>query len=370
MNIAYLVHNLRDAAVRRRVALFEDAGFAVRIAGFHRDPQPPATVGGATAVSLGRTSDGALVQRVLSVLRHVVRPGAVRRLMRDADVVVARNLETLVIARRAAAPGQRIVYECLDIHRLLLGHGPASRWLHRLEAWALRGVERVFVSAPAFRDAYFRDTIEYRGEVLLVENLVPVAEGGVPEVIVPPAAPPWVIGWFGMLRCRRSLDMLKAIAARSEGRIAVLIAGVPATDLFPDFAAEVADAPGVRFVGSYTAQDLPALFGQIHFVWAIDYFEEGLNSSWLLPNRLYESIAHGAVPIALREVATGDWLAERGVGIRLRDPATELPALLEAMTPARYVGLRDAVAAVPAKAVTMDARRTRAFAHAIVGEPA
>jgi glycosyltransferase involved in cell wall biosynthesis len=369
MQIAYLVHDLNDAAVRRRVALFEAAGLRLRLAGFHRDAHVPATVGSAAVTPLGRTSDGALVQRALSVLRNVLWPFTTRRLTRDADVIVARNLETLVVARCARRKGQRLVYECLDIHRLLLGDGLASRWLHRLEAWALKHVDLVFVSAPAFRDAYFRKHIGYEGDVLLVENLVPRPEGGMPPVIEPPPPEPWVIGWFGMLRCRKTFGMLKALAAGSGGRIEVLIAGRASTDMFDDFDREAAEAPGVRFLGGYTAEDLPRLFGQVHFVWAIDYFEEGLNSVWLLPNRLYESIAHGAVPLALRSVATGEWLGEHGAGILLDDPMAELPALIDRMTAADYRGLRAAVARVPAAAVTMDDSRARAVARTIAGVP-
>ena len=49
-----------------------------------------------------------------------------------ANVILARNLEMLVLAIRARkryAPQARVVYECLDIHRMLLSnrlHGGCS----------------------------------------------------------------------------------------------------------------------------------------------------------------------------------------------------------------------------------------------------
>lgn len=367
MKLAYLVHDLGDAAVRRRVALFQAAGLTVAIGGFQRDSGAPSPIGGVVPVSFGRTRDGALAQRVAAVLRHAALPGAVRALVADAEVIVARNLETLVLARRAARPGQRIVYECLDIHRLLLGEGAASRMLHAIERWALDGVVLVVVSAPAFRDRYFVDRIGYRGEVMLVENLVPRLDDAPVRVVDPPPGPPWVIGWFGMLRCRRSFDLLKAVAAAGNGRVEVVIAGRPSPGVFADLPGEAEAAPHVRYLGGYTADDLPDLFGRIHCIWAIDYFEEGLNSAWLLPNRLYEGVAHGAVPIALRSVATGAWLEEHGVGLLLDDPAAELPPLLDALTPAAYAALHRAVAGVPANAVTMDQAQARAIAAAITG---
>ncbi|HWU03912.1 MAG TPA: hypothetical protein VN222_14325, partial [Novosphingobium sp.] len=337
--IAYLVHDLQDAAVARRVAMLRHAGHRLRLAGFHRRGTAPARVSDVAATTLGRTQDGRLVARLLSVLRHFCMPGRVRAITADADVLVARNLETLVLAARVRRDGQRLVYECLDIHRLLLSAGMAGRLVRAIEGWAMRRLDLLVVSAPAFRDAYFAGQRGYCGPSLLLENKVPAYAPGqaagqvaVPE---PPSrgflgtrAAPWVIGWFGMLRCRRTLEMLGQIAARSHGRIEVLIAGKPSPAEFADFAGTVGAMPGVRYVGPYTPADLPGLFGQIHFIWAIDYFEEGLNSQWLLPNRLYEGIAHGAVPIALDKVATGQWLRQRGAGLRVAQPVAELDALL------------------------------------------
>lgn len=369
MNVLYLVHNVADAAVRRRVELLEQTGARVALAGFHRDAAPPVQVASAPVTALGHTADGALAARALSVLRHWLRPRRLRTLTARRDVIVARNLETLVLARRARRQGQRLVYECLDIHRLLLARGPAGRLLRAIESWALRGVDLVVVSAPAFRDAYFRTFRGYGGPIALVENKVPSAGDDASAAAPPVPAGPWVIGWFGMLRCRRTFDTLARLAARSDGHITVLIAGRPSPDVFADLPAEAGAAPGVRFAGAYTASDLPGLLAQVHFVWAIDWFEEGLNSAWLLPNRLYESLAHGAVPLALRGVETGRWLARQGAGVLLDDPERDLPALLSSLDTAGYAALRRAVAAVPRAAVVMDRAAARAVGRTILGLP-
>lgn len=376
MTISYLVHDLHDAAVVRRIALLRGQGKAVRVAGFRRRDEVPAEVAGAPALDLGRTRDGRLAERVLSVLRHVLRPGRLRRLTTGADVLLARNLEALVLAARVRRPGQRLVYECLDIHRLLLGSGLASRLLLAIEHWAMRGVDLVVVSAPAFRDAYFVTRRGWQGPVLLVENKVQSAALPGPERLADADAltpdRPWVIGWFGMLRCRRTLDILGEVVRKSEGRVKVVIAGVPSAAVFEDFAGSVARYPGVCYLGPYTPADLPRLFATIDFIWAIDYFEEGLNSAWLLPNRLYEGLAHGAVPLALANVETGAWLRRNGVGVLLDDPVAELPALLAGLSPAGFRQLRDAVAALPGETVWMSPAECATIAARIAGsgEPA
>jgi len=115
MRISYLVHDLHDAAVARRIALLRGQGAQVRVAGFRRRDAVPGEIAGAPAVDLGRTRDGKLLARVWSVLRHCLAPRRLRAETATADVLVARNLEALVLAARVRTPGQRLVYECLDI---------------------------------------------------------------------------------------------------------------------------------------------------------------------------------------------------------------------------------------------------------------
>ncbi len=340
--IAYLVHDLGDAAVARRVEGLQAGGGAVALAGFYRRAAP-ASIAGAPALAIGRSHDGRLAARALLVLRRLLFPGKLRAMVRGADVVMARNLEMLAIAARLARKGQPVVYECLDIHRSLLSSGPGGRVLRFIERSLLSRTARVIVSSPAFERDYFRARQGWPGPVDLVENKV----AALPDIPPPQDGQgPWVIGWFGMLRCRRSLAILSDLAARSHGRVRVLIAGLPSPDIFPDFPAAIARLQGVEYAGPYRPGDLPRLYGRVHFAWCIDYFEEGLNSAWLLPNRLYESLAHGAVPVALADVETGRWLAAADVGLRL--PSGEaLGPVLTGMTAAQHTRLAAAVRALP-----------------------
>lgn len=364
--LAYFVHDVSDAAVLRRVRMFQSAGVAVTVIGFRRRPTPLTSVDGARVVDLGQTGDGRFVQRIWAVLRNMVQFDVVRAAVADVDVIVARNLETLVLGARAAR-GRRLVYECLDIHRMLLTDGILPRLVQRVERGALRDVDLIVTSSPRFADSYFRDRRGLDTPVLLVENKVPL-ENATTERFGPPSTVghPWVIGWFGMLRCKRSLAILSEMAAASQGRIEILIAGMPSDAEFTDFAGTVAAMPGVTFVGRYTAADLPALYGRVHFAWAIDYFEEGLNSTWLLPNRLYEALGHGAVPIALSQVETGAWLSRHDVGLVIEGPE-EVPRRLSAMTADEYSRLATAVSALPAAATTMTAEESQSVVDTIVG---
>jgi hypothetical protein len=129
----------------------------------------------------------------------------------------------------------------------------------------------------------------------------------------------------------------------------VVIAGRPSPKEFPGFAEMVAKEPFVTFLGPYRFEQLPALYGGVHFSWAIDYFEQGLNSSWLLPNRIYESSLFGAVPIGSEGVETAKWLADKQIGLTLSgEPEAALSHIVSTMTDQRYRQLFDALQRIPA----------------------
>ncbi len=368
MKIAYFVHDLNDAAVRRRVLMLQAGGAQVTLIGFRRSDHAPASVEGGPATDLGRTHDARLGRRALSVASSLMRTRALGAAA-GADVIIARNLEMLAIAARARAlhaPRASLVYECLDVHRAMLSSKPAAGVLRALERRLMKGVDALIISSPAFQQGYFSPRQGWNGRTQLVENKV-LALAGAPDHLRASAGPgpPWRIGWFGVIRCRKSLDMLAALAAGSNGAVEVVIRGRPALHEFEDFDRVVAETPGLRFEGPYRPQDIGELYDEVHFAWAIDYFEEGLNSSWLLPNRLYEGGLHGVVPLALSEVETGRWLARQGAGVLVADPLADLPGFFAALTPQAYEAERRKVLAIPAGSFRADAADCRELVEAL-----
>lgn len=372
MKLAYFVHDLTDPAVARRLRMLKAGGADPVVLGFRRADVAPQRLEGCPTVDLGRTYDARLGHRAKATVLAALRAGGLREVLAGAQVVMARTLEMLTVAdaaRRLNKLKAPLVYECLDVHRVMLAEG--------LKGWLLRGVERALmrrssllvVSSPAFVEAYFAPLqgvgAALRLPVLLVENKVLDLDGEAgARPPAPPPGPPWRIGWLGAIRCRRSLEILTGLAARRPDLAEVRIHGRPAYVEFDDFDGQVARTPGVSFGGAYTAADLPRLYGDVHFSWAIDYMEEGLNSSWLLPNRIYESGRYGAVPIALSGVQTGRWLAERGFGVRLESPA-ELEEFLERLDEAAYAALRAELEAVPEAAFTADLPSCRSLVEGL-----
>lgn len=364
--LLYIVHDLTDAAVARRVEMLRAGGGELTVAGFCRATTAPFSVGGAATINLGRTHDARLVQRMISVLLRAAFPGATAGAAKDADVIVARNLESLVIAACVRRPGTRLIYECLDIHRTLLGSSRIHKAVQYIERLLLRQIDGLIVSSPAFLREYFASRLPPQVPATLVENKVLAIDAPVPEASPRPSAPPWRIGWFGNLRCQRSFEQLATLAMEAEGKIEVMIAGRPSAAEFPNFDAMVAAAPGLRFAGAYTPTDLPRLYANCHFAWAIDYFEEGQNSAWLLPNRAYEAPLFGAVPVALAEVETGRHLRALGAGLVIESFA-KLRGILSSMDQKTYAALVNQVASIPRDQLVVDRSECVKLVETLVG---
>lgn len=350
--ILYLAHDLSDPAIHRRVQMLKDGGAAVTVAGFHRTDSPINDISGCPVLPLGRTYNGRFIQRIGAVLRTLLRPSAGIPALAP-DVIIARNLEMLAIGVRARSAAPRapvLVYESLDIHRLLLGRGITARGLRELEGWLSRRASLLVTSSPSFVTQYFTPVSRVRLPVTVCENKIYDA-GGALTAAAPARGegPPWRIGWFGIIRCRKSLALLSSLVRESGGAIEVVIRGRPALDQIPEFHDIVAATPGMRFEGPYSyPADLAAIYGCVHFSWAIDMYEEGLNSSWLLPNRLYEGGMFDAVPIAIEDVATGAYLSQLGLGVTLARPlGTALEKFFARLTPDRYRALSETARNIP-----------------------
>lgn len=322
LHVLYLVHDLTDPAVSRRVAMLEAGGARVAVAGFRRDDRAaPTRLGGCAPIDLGVTRDGKFAQRIAAVAGAALALRARLAAVDQPDIIIARHLEMLALADRAkglfpARPA--IVYESLDIHRLLLAGNAVGRTMRAAERRFARSAKLLLTSSPAFLRDYFEPYGQLGAPALLLENKVLDLNGRSLAPNRPASGEPWKIGWFGALRCVRSLDTLIDLTRRLDGRVELVLRGRPAYDAIPDFDDLVEAAPHVAFHGSYrNPDDLEAIYGAVHFNWAIDFFEEGLNSEWLLPNRLYEGGRHGAIPVARAGTETARFLADRGIGIVL-----------------------------------------------------
>ena len=349
--VAFFAHDEKDAAIRRRVESLESTGH--RIIGFAMRRSARAELGW-NEVDLGRTYDANYVQRLCAIARGVRRSAAAHEKLASADVVYARNLDTALCALAAMnmkGISRPFIYECLDIHRLMHRRDAIGLLMRRLERTILAKSTLLIVSSPAFLRDYFEVRHPKRFTPRLVENRIldHPSLGSRPS----PSrghAPPLRIGWFGVLRCERSLRLMEGLASRFKGDIEIVMAGYPDLNLH-SFHERIRKHFNMRYLGRYKSpEDLPAIYAAADIVWAGDFHDAGFNSRWLLPNRIYEGGYFATPAIAPEGTETANWIENRGGGFVLEEPMEQsLPDLIHHLRrdPARITRARDRLLEAP-----------------------
>lgn len=346
--VAYFAHDIADAAIARRAQALRSAGISVAMLAMRRSATPPPS----DVIDLGRTHDARFAHRLAAL--GAALPTALRQRARlaQADLWIARNLDmTLLAAAVRAAIGSRapLLYECLDVHRLMTHGGMVGTALRNLEKAVIDASAGIIVSSPGFVREYFAPRFDAAAKTILIENRLGAGLALPPRPLPTATRPdrPLTIGWFGNLRCRRSLALMRAVARLPN--VAVRLCGYPALTEIPDFDAQVQAEPGLVYGGRYAyPNDLAAIYGAVDLVWAGDFHDAGANSRWLLPNRLYEGGYFGVPPIAPAESETGLWLKAHGLGFTLPEPLeTTLPDFIRSIALDSVAAARATMLAAP-----------------------
>lgn len=333
---------------------FEVTGFMMRRTNMNPDFEPFWD-----NVHLYQAENESMLRRLGVVIGSIFKLLAHRDKLAGADVIVARNLDMLTIAVAARVfvrPQPPVIYECLDIHGLMTNPGLKGRIARAVERHLLARTKALIVSSPAFMREYFLPVQNWRGMFTLVENKLWIEEGG-PGRPLPPRgemAGEWTeerplrLSWVGTLRCANSLAILAEAADRMGPRLQVALHGIVHDHAIPDFHEILAARPNMTWHGAYDYPDgLAGIYEASDLVWSQDLWQWGTNSTWLLPNRIYEASYFGCPSIAVDGSETGRRVAD-GLGWTI--PVAEagaLCALLEQLSPSDVMNKRRALLARP-----------------------
>ncbi len=321
MKIAFFGHDSSDAAVKKRVRSMQQDG--IDVVGFMMYRR--ATTLSYKNIDLGQTYDGKFLQRIKQVWTGARKAAKHRTELESTDVIFARNLDMLLCAYLTKAfLGLKtpVIYESIDIHRLLYRRDLLGSFMRLIERHFLRRSKGVIVSSPGFLEHHFEKY--YKGEYkhVLIENrgsegtFVP-ARPRTKETWAPSEAStrPLSLGWVGMLRCQRSLDMMCLLAEQFKDQLVIKLHGIPALVEVPNFEAQIEQHQNITYAGRFSApEDLFEIYSGIDIVWAGDFMDAGSNSDWLLPNRIYEGGYFAVPPVAPIGTQTEKWISERACG--------------------------------------------------------
>ena len=127
---------------------------------------------------------------------------------------------------------------------------------------------------------------------------------------------------------------MRALAARFPDKLHFYPRGYPSVSDAAGIAALLEGLPNLEWSRAYQYPgDLADIYGQIDFNWTFDFADAGANSTWLLPNRIYEGGLFACPALADASTETGQWVPGHAAGWTLREPFASTPAtFLEILT--------------------------------------
>jgi len=359
--VAFFGHDCTESTVIKRARAFAACGVAVEGFTFRRQKFNRDYVPEWRDTNLGRTVDRNYALRLVRLVQALPILWRARRRLARADFFYARNLDMCALAlfaRRIAGNPAPLAYEVLDVQRVFTGKGLVPFLFRFAERLVLRRMDLLVVSSPAFLSRYFTPVQGFVRPSHLLENKIfdldDRIRAGRPTPGHPrgPACPPdgpWVIAWLGNLRCPRSPELLCRIAKRLGARVRIHVHGYPTETGLERFLELIAGYDNIVYFGEYRSpDDLQRIYDRAHFAWAFDYLDQGSNSDWLLPNRLYEGCYFGAPALAAQGTATGTRVAELDAGWTFAEPVDEAVSdFLERLEPEAYVATRRHLVGLP-----------------------
>jgi len=295
MNVVFLMPELVEARCLKRIAALEREGVRPDVLGFQRSYYPGKPWPGGYTI-LGNLREGQYAKRVPSYLNAFA---IIRRCMTKADVVYTFGQDLLGLAWLARLTLGRkppIVCEVADIQSALTGRGWTSGGLRWLERHAVSRADLLIVTSEAFVSGYYQAIqgicdIPYQ----VIENKVDEGELAPYEGTTDMQEKDGVlrIGYFGLLRCSRSWEILRRASEKGDGRIHVYLRGLPS---WPSMIEEASTSDNVEYGGPYVSPDeLANIYERVDMVWAAFPYEgsDVGNWKWARTNRFYESCFFG-----------------------------------------------------------------------------
>ena len=303
---------------------------------------------------LGETVDRNYLRRLSRLARAAFRLSRHRARFRRVDAIYARQIDLLALAffaKWVSGSRAKIVYEVEDIQAVYFRDDLLGALFRAIERRVLRRIDLLVPLSPGFLHGFYKPVLSYTGPSFVLENKIQPGErrgvdtpaGRVWEEITDR----WVIGWFGTLRCPKSMALLERIAERLGPKVEIYTRGYPTETGLDAYMRIVDRHPNWVHDGEYSIpDDLEAMYGRVHFSWCLDMLDEHGNSQLLRACRVYQGGYYGAVPLVMAGTEMDRWLDEAGVGHAFAPPYDdEIADFLESMDPARYrVERRDIMA--------------------------
>lgn len=242
--------------------------------------------------NLGQSPQKHYLKRFIKIIFDVPRLLRILRKNPDVKIVYAWNFDIALLFRLSNLFSKRkytFIYEVADIKPILLSESMVGNILRKLEQFILNKTSFLCVTSQDYIENYFDKFYSFNGENHLLENKVFPIINFVKDKTIAPATKKWRIGLVGLIRCNKSLQLLRDLAITLPQKVEIILAG-KSEGFAEDEFVKLQELSNVKNLGEYKyPDDLQKIYSNMDIIWSADFSDLTLNSKWLLPNRIYEA---------------------------------------------------------------------------------
>lgn len=319
MKIIYILQVSSHARYWRRIDKLESLGVKSVVYAFERENFYKGTKERRQYKSLGNIQRENYKKRLFPIIKSVL---IIRKEIKEIDVVYTFGLDTFIIGWLATLFKRnkpKFVYEVGDIRAVFTKKGLISKFFRNAEKFILKRTDLLVVTSEAYIHGYFKGIQRFNKLNYHVIENKPELGLDVANVNIQKKVNGKIrIGYFGVLRCPRSLEILKELIKRHGDKFELYIRGIVAEG--KDIINELRVMDNVKIEGEYKVpDDLPSMYNEIDIIWACYPYKgkEVGNWMWAKTTRFYEACYFKKPMITLEGTQDSHYVKEKGIGIVL-----------------------------------------------------
>jgi succinoglycan biosynthesis protein ExoL len=314
----------------KRISMLMDLGFKVEVVAFERD-YLKGRLPNCKIKTLGKITHGQYMIRIFNLIK--ILP-ILREEIKKNDVVYAYNSDMAYICIIANWwLNKPIVIEVGDIREILASKTIKGRLMRLVDAFFIKKCKLLVATADGFVNEFYTKWLKVSIPSIILENKLesPCDED---KLIKKQVDSRITIGYFGLLRCDWSWNVLKQLAEINSDKFKIVIAGYPIKPYsLPEKSKEISN---IEFLGQYKSpDDLASLYGSVDIVWACYPFpkDDEWNWKWARTNRFYESICYKKPMISLDGSGDAQVVIDKEIGILVpREEVKKVVRILNKVT--------------------------------------
>jgi succinoglycan biosynthesis protein ExoL len=244
---------------------------------------------------LGEITHVSYLKRFVIIVKSLNK---IKDAIKKTDVIYTFGLDMLFLGwiskQLSFRKNVKLVYEVGDIREILIGKAPINYLARFFEKILLKYVSILVITSKAFYTEYFKKIQNVKSlEYHVIENKLDTDKMATTylQELVGNDNKEIAIGYFGVLRCMRTLEILKMLAEKGKGKFKIYLRGLPGIKTQKEYD-QLVSTEGVVNEGPYVVpDDLPAMYNSVDMVWACYPYQgkEVGNWCWAKTIRFYES---------------------------------------------------------------------------------